>query len=158
MKLDVVKADVPWFAAGLHFECTECGNCCSGGRGYVWLRDVEVDRLAAFLGITPERFVQTYCRRVGHRLSLRELHKPDGNYDCIFLRTVVLPDGTQKRVCGAYEARPLQCRTFPFWDSILFDPDAWNQAAVRCPGINRGRKFSRRKIEALRDAEEWPAE
>ncbi|MFM1805538.1 MAG: hypothetical protein RL136_2417, partial [Planctomycetota bacterium] len=29
-------AQAPWYAEGLRFECTQCGNCCSGGPGAVW--------------------------------------------------------------------------------------------------------------------------
>jgi hypothetical protein len=31
----------PWFAGGLSFECTCCGNCCTGGEGAVWFDDDE---------------------------------------------------------------------------------------------------------------------
>ena len=36
----------PWYADGLSFTCTQCGNCCTGGPGYVWISDMEIDRLA----------------------------------------------------------------------------------------------------------------
>ena len=26
----------PWYADGLSFECTMCGNCCTGPPGAVW--------------------------------------------------------------------------------------------------------------------------
>jgi Fe-S-cluster containining protein len=66
--------------------------------------------------------------------------------DCIFLQTI----GGQ-RVCAIYTARPNQCRTWPFWSRNLSSPDAWNRAAQRCPGINRGRLYDHDEIERLKD-------
>jgi Fe-S-cluster containining protein len=83
-------------------------------------------------------FVKTYCRWVkaeeGERLSLRE--KSDN--DCIFW----------DQGCTVYNARPLQCRTFPFWQSILRSPSAWKIASSACPGINSGALHKREEIEA----------
>src|SRR5437763_101054 len=38
-----------WYGAGLRFNCTQCGNCCSGGPGYVWLTVNDMQRIAQFL-------------------------------------------------------------------------------------------------------------
>ena len=32
----------PWYAEGLRFKCTECGQCCTGAPGYVWVNEEEV--------------------------------------------------------------------------------------------------------------------
>jgi len=63
-----------------------------------------------------------------------------------------------KRVCGIYAVRPLQCRTWPFWDGNLASKDNWDASARRCPGMNRGKPFTQEQIETLRDATEWPPE
>jgi len=117
----------PWFAAGLRFECTQCGDCCSGPEGYVWVNQAEIDQLAAAVGMEPGEFEAALVRRVGVRRSLRE--RAGG--DCVLL------DG-QTRRCTAYEARPRQCRSWPFWDSNLRSPQAWSEAAAGCPGCNSG--------------------
>jgi Fe-S-cluster containining protein len=163
MKLDVVKAeavDKPWYADGLRFTCSQCGNCCTGGPGFVWLAEVEVTRLADHLRLSVEETIERYCRRVGGRVSLKETLSPAGLHDCVFLEEHKEkgPDGvTQtRRTCGIYPVRPLQCRTWPFWDGNLSDPAIWENSAKRCHGMNQGRSFSRREMEALRDAEEWP--
>lgn len=77
----------------------------------------------------PRREVEgLYCAWVPwgivDRLSLKE--KP--NFDCVLWN-----DG-----CSVYESRPLQCRTFPFWDSTLAGAEAWERAAQDCPGVGRG--------------------
>ena len=40
MKLPVLEKSSdtsPWYAEGLKFTCSQCGNCCTGGPGYVWI-------------------------------------------------------------------------------------------------------------------------
>jgi len=161
MKLDVIPAKDPWYADGLSFTCTCCGNCCTGGPGYVWMSDAEIDRLAAHLGISREETLKQYCRKLGQRVSLKEKLSPQGNYDCIFLeeRPAKKEKGKvtmRSRVCGIYAVRPLQCRTWPFWDGNLASKARWDDAAKRCPGMNEGRHYSQERIEALRDAPDWP--
>jgi len=131
-----------WYSAGLHFQCLQCGACCSGpDSGYVWVTAAEIEHMAEFLEITPDQLRQRYLRRVGTRTSLVE--KPD-TLDCIFL------DNDPSRPCRIYQARPSQCKTWPFWPENLSSPTAWNRAAEKCPGINRGRLYSRSQIDALR--------
>jgi len=62
-----------------------------------------------------------------------------------------------RRGCSIYPVRPLQCRTWPFWDTNLASKSAWDRAAQRCHGMDHGRRtFSREQMEALRDAADWP--
>ncbi len=63
-----------------------------------------------------------------------------------------------RRVCGIYEARPLQCRTWPFWPENLDTKQAWAAETRKCPGMNTGRHYTRGQIEAVRDAADWPAQ
>jgi len=137
-----------WYAAGLHFECTGCGACCSGPEeGYVWIKKKEVEMLADFLGITPQQVHEKYLRRIVVRHSLVE--NPTTK-DCIFLK-----ENGGKKHCEIYEVRPNQCRTWPFWSSNLLSPAMWNSAGVTCPGINRGRLYTFEEIEKLRKQEKW---
>ena len=169
MKLDVLPAKEPWYADGLSFTCTQCGNCCTGGPGFVWISDEEVERLAQFMKLSVEETRSKYCRKVGRRWSLNEHRTREGNYDCVFLTSI--PDSRPKkkelspgqaiphpkRGCSIYSVRPLQCRTWPFWHSNLENEEMWEIAGRKCPGLNRGnRTFSQAEIERLRDAEDWP--
>ncbi|MDP9172292.1 MAG: YkgJ family cysteine cluster protein [Planctomycetota bacterium] len=154
MKLSVLNDEQnnPWYAKGLKFTCTQCGNCCTGGPGFVWISKEEIVRLGEFLKISPEEVVEQYCRKVAGRWSLKESRNSrDGAYDCIFLRE----DGA-KRGCSIYPVRPLQCRTWPFWESNLKSPESWKLASRNCHGMDRGRLFSQPEMESLRDAEDWP--
>ena len=160
MKLKVLpsaETDAPWYDDGLKFTCAQCGNCCTGAPGYVWISDEELGWLAAFLQLTVDETIERYCRRIGSRVSLKERRTPQGQYDCIFLQEVKLRGGHVKKVCSVYDVRPLQCRTWPFWDGLLASKKAWDAAGKRCHGINHGsRKFTRKQIESLRDATDWP--
>src|SRR5262245_4802554 len=97
----------PWYQDGLRFRCTQCGNCCTGAPGYVWVNQQEIEALAAAIGEADlAAFEAKYVRKVGARKSLKEFR----NGDCVFF------DG-QTRRCTVYGQRPRQCRTWPFWDS-----------------------------------------
>lgn len=120
----------PWYADGLEFTCTQCGNCCGGAPGYVWVSQAEIERLAELLRLPVDEFRKRHIRRTRGFYSLKEL----ANGDCEFLRHD--PDG--KRRCGVYTARPLQCRTWPFWKSNVNSRAAWVAAARGCPGMNTG--------------------
>lgn len=112
-----------WYQQGLRFECTQCGKCCTGSPGYVWLKDDEIDAIAAFLQITRSQFCRLYTRSVNSRIALVELKK---NYDCIFL---------DNKKCRIYPVRPSQCRTFPWWPQNLSSETAWKETAEICEGI-----------------------
>ncbi|TWT43987.1 Flagellin N-methylase [Phycisphaerae bacterium RAS1] len=127
---DSPAADSPWYRAGLKFSCTQCGNCCAGAPGYVWVSRDEIAALGALFNLSPDEFEARHTRKVGFRRSL--LERRGG--DCEFLRHD--PDG--KRRCGVYAARPVQCRTWPFWGSNLESADAWRYAGRGCPGIDKG--------------------
>jgi len=129
-----------WYAAGLHFECQQCGACCSGpNQGYIWVTRPEIKFIADFLKVEPKQLRQTYLRRVGLRTTIIE---QPATKDCIFLRRI---DG-QKR-CMIYPVRPNQCRDWPFWPENLVDADSWNRAVQKCGGINRGKCYSFKEIE-----------
>jgi uncharacterized protein len=120
----------PWFKDGLRFQCTQCGNCCTGGAGYVWVNKEEIEKLAALVGLSVPEFEAKYVRSVGVRKSLIEYE----NGDCVFF-------DNQARKCTVYEARPRQCRTWPFWDSNVRSEEGWQQTCEVCPGSGKGQIY-----------------
>jgi len=128
--------DQPWYADGLRFTCTGCGDCCTGGPGYVWVNQQEINALAARLGLSVEAFEKQYVRQVGVRRTLKERK----NYDCVFLES-------ETRRCTVYADRPRQCRTWPFWDSNIKSPEAWQATCEACPGSGQGKLYSLELIE-----------
>ncbi len=139
-----------WYAAGLRFECTQCGNCCTGPPGYVWFTEEEGRAMAAAMDLSEEDFLEQYARRVRRRWTLKEIDAKDG-YDCIFLDRVSEPG---KALCGVYDARPSQCRSWPFWPEMLESERAWELArrTTPCPGMNTGPLIRIEDIRIRRDA------
>jgi len=129
----------PWYAEGLRFTCSACGNCCTGAPGFVWVSDEEIEQLAAWLAIDRAAFQHKFVRRVGQRQSLVE----HANGDCVFF-------DPQTRRCRVYRLRPKQCRTWPFWDANLRQPDAWAATCQVCPGAGTGELVPLEQIESQR--------
>jgi Fe-S-cluster containining protein len=89
-------------------------------------------RLARALGIPTRRFTREYCAKTDGLHHLR-----DTGPDCLFLM--------EKR-CSVYEARPTQCRTWPFWPENM-SARAWTAIAAFCPGVGTGQVVSLEAIE-----------
>ncbi|MCA9120916.1 MAG: YkgJ family cysteine cluster protein [Planctomycetaceae bacterium] len=133
-------AEQLWYKDGLRFKCSQCGDCCTGAPGYVWVNQAEIEGIAAEIGESDvEAFEHEYVRKIGIRRSLREF--PNG--DCVFF-------DAEKRKCTVYNARPRQCRTWPFWDSNLKSPEAWADTCEICPGSGKGKLYQLEEIELQR--------
>jgi len=124
----------PWYRDGLRFTCTRCGNCCTGAPGFVWVSPEELATLADYLGQPVEQVFALHTRVVNGEMSLNE--KPDG--DCVFW--------DRKAGCTVYEARPTQCRTWPFWQSTTKTKADWKRTQESCPGAGKGELFSAEEI------------
>jgi Fe-S-cluster containining protein len=129
----------PWYQDGLRFQCTQCGDCCTGAPGYVWVNKAEIQQLAERMEMDVEQFERQYVRKIGIRKSLKEF--PNG--DCVLF-------APETRRCTVYEQRPRQCRTWPFWDSNLRTPEAWEETCQVCPGSGRGKLYTLGQIEQQR--------
>ncbi|MDR2661897.1 MAG: YkgJ family cysteine cluster protein [Treponema sp.] len=124
-----------FYSRGLRFSCRRCSDCCRHEPGVVFLSDNDVRLLAEELKMKYTGIVENYCRWVpvpggAEQLSLKE--KP--NFDCIFW----------DQGCTVYKSRPLQCRTFPFWESTVFSRQTWESLA--CPGAGKGELHRREYI------------
>jgi Fe-S-cluster containining protein len=142
-------SDAPWFRDGLRMRCTQCGNCCSGPSGAVWLEQEDLEALAAFLSLDVSELLARYTEVDEGRLTLTEVRERRG-YRCVFLARG--PDGRGR--CQVYGARPRQCRTWPFWPENLTTMESWWELAARCPGVARGltgtgRRYSLEEIQAI---------
>lgn len=135
-----------WYAKGLRFECTQCGNCCTGAPGYVAVSETESRAMASALGIPHDDFLKRYTRKEGHGRSLREVKTERGN-DCVFLDF----DARGLAICKVYQARPLQCRTFPWWPENLRNEASWKRLIKTCEGIDRGAFVPIEHIRIQRD-------
>lgn len=84
------------------FKCRQCGTCCRWS-GHVLLEEEDIFRLSAAAGLSEEAFIARYTVLASNRRKLSLADAPDGS--CI-----LLADGR----CTLYEARPAQCRDFPY--------------------------------------------
>lgn len=60
---------------------------------------------------------------------------------CVFLRS--------DKGCRVYAARPLQCRTYPYWPETLRSRAAWRREGLRCEGIGQGEVIPVGRIRAI---------
>ncbi|TWT57903.1 Flagellin N-methylase [Thalassoglobus neptunius] len=130
-----MSSDV-WYQDGLQFSCSQCGNCCTGTPGYVWVTDKEVEAIAEYLDKPVGEIRLLYTRPARGIVSLREF----ANGDCIFF------DG-EKRGCQIYPVRPAQCQTWPFWRVNIDTPEKWEETKRICPGAGQGEFVSLESIE-----------
>ena len=104
----------------------------------------EIQQAAELLQISIQKFIQTYASHtlgggrqrvtrdeedesVWIRLRDKDSNNPQkGAASCIFL------DDENK--CTIYEARPVQCRTYPFWPNVLQSVESWNDECRRKDG------------------------
>ena len=110
---------------GLRFECQPgCTNCCRQ-KGFVYLTEADLTRIAKFLGMPAAEFERRYVYRTKRQLRLRVPHQ----VQCHFLM-----DGG----CSIHSVKPVQCRIFPFWPELVDDKREWHKTAAWCPGIGKG--------------------
>jgi Fe-S-cluster containining protein len=80
-------------------DCRQCAECCRVTEVQLVERDVE--HLARFLGLRPQKFLDEYTmRNKDQELILRRTEKEG----CVFL---------QGNECTVYESRPGNCEKFP---------------------------------------------
>ncbi|AHC15142.1 YkgJ family cysteine cluster protein [Salinispira pacifica] len=127
-----------WYAPGVNFSCTRCSRCCRHDSGYVFLSEDDIRTLRHHLSLSRKDFIQQYCTVVDFSVAKRVSLKEQENFDCIFWK-----DGG----CSVYEARPLQCRAYPFWERHMESKKDWDALEHECPGINAGAHHSREEIE-----------
>jgi Fe-S-cluster containining protein len=128
---------------GLRFECQPgCTNCCRQ-KGFVYITEGDLARMAKFVGMPPRDFERRYVYRTRHLLRLRMPR----HSQCHFLR---------EEGCSIHPAKPTQCRIFPFWPELVDSKREWQKTAAYCPGIGKGELIqierARGQAEEMREA------
>jgi len=96
------------------FKCQQCGTCCRWS-GHVLLTEEDIAQLAASEGCSEETFIARYTVLAANRRQLSLADAPDGS--CVLL---------ENDRCALYDARPAQCRDFPY---------GW-RVAEGCPALD----------------------
>lgn len=126
-----------FFKGGLRFECQGEGKCCvsRGKYGYVYLSFNDRRRLAVHFKITTSEFTTRYTEKEDGLYQLKYADE-----DCPFFCN---------NRCIVYEARPWQCRTWPFWPENM-NKTVWeHEIAAYCPGVGKGRLYTAEEIEEI---------
>ena len=116
----------------IRFKCQGSGNCCvsRGSYGFVYLSNQDIKKLSGYFSISNKQFVDKFCDRTDGYLHLKEINK---NGNCQFL------EGTK---CKVYRARPIACKSWPFWNENM-NAKVWNKEVIKfCPGIGKGKTIS----------------
>ncbi len=105
--------------------CNTCeGRCCTGESGYIYVTKAEIFAIAEVLEMNINEFALKYLFKKGYRYSIKE-NKIGDSYECAFY-------DRESNGCKIYNARPNQCKTFPFWD---YYKTRVNELKLECPGI-----------------------
>ena len=105
------------------FECKMCGECCYG-KGGIIVGKKEIERIARFLKIAPEVFLDRFCEKRNGHVYLGT--GSDGF--CVFFE--------QEKACLIHPVKPDICSLWPFYPANIKDRETWEQAKEACPGIN----------------------
>lgn len=105
------------------FKCRMCGTCCYGEGGIFFSED-EKKKMARYLGVPDEMFLEKYCELRHGRFYLST--GPD-NY-CIFYH--------REKRCLIHPVKPARCLQWPYFPAIVQEKENWEMAKGACPGIN----------------------
>lgn len=131
-----------FYESGLHFTCKRCSHCCRIEPGFVYLSRKDLTNLCIWFKLNSDLFIERYCRWVRYYDNTEVLClKETETYDCILWNNG----------CTAYENRPIQCSTYPFWSYLLESERDWNENQKCCPGINNGELHNKDEIEKQLD-------
>ena len=89
----------------------------------------EFTAVAAYLNMSEEAFIKTYSHHVlmDEKQQVAWIHFSSNGLDqCVFLEP-------ETRHCRIHAVKPVQCRTYPFYPSLLKSPEAW---AEECRGAD----------------------
>ena len=95
----------------------------------------DIESISRFLGLNEQDFLNAYCLQ-DDGLTFLKME----NNQCPFSK-----DGG----CTVYKVRPIQCNTWPFWMPNLIKETWDNDVAPICPGIGRGKLYTRDEIETI---------
>ncbi|WP_297440150.1 YkgJ family cysteine cluster protein [Sulfurimonas sp.] len=105
--------------------CATCeGRCCTGESGYIYVSKNEILAIAEVLKMDVNEFRVKYLFQKGYKYSIKE-RKYNDSFECVFY-------DRESNGCRIYNARPTQCKTFPFWDYYKTRVD---ELKKECPGI-----------------------
>jgi len=146
-------------ANGIEFSCQMCGKCCTGfNEGEVYLYKEDILRLANHLSLKGSKglreFAEKYLKIVNDSFFWKEPEAQRGktyrfkslgfrftgeDEHCHFLKN---------NKCSVHEARPFQCRSFPFWQMMVSSKVNFDNYTKKCEGLQllKGKFYTKEEI------------
>lgn len=107
----------------IKFECKRCGACCQG-ESTVSLSEEEIFKIAKFLGLSIEKFMENFILSKGEK---RKEMRTEGGY-CIFF-------DREKKLCKIHPVKPERCKEWPFPPIIFRDKENFLILQNFCEGL-----------------------
>ena len=105
------------------FVCKRCGFCCKG-ESTVSLSEKEIQRIAEYLGLLREEFLEKYTVKKGEKRI--EMKVKEGY--CIFYDRV-------KRLCRIHPVKPEKCKEWPLVSALFRDEENFLIIKESCLGL-----------------------
>jgi Fe-S-cluster containining protein len=144
---------------GIEFSCQLCGKCCRGfNEGEVYLYKEDILRLANFLDMKGMDGLRSFTRKYVKVINDNFFWKDPGaqrgkTYKFKTLGFAFTGDDEhchflKENVCSVHEARPFQCRSFPFWKMMVSSLRNFQDYSKKCKGLQtlKGKYYSKDDI------------
>ncbi|MFQ5443237.1 MAG: YkgJ family cysteine cluster protein [Nitrospinales bacterium] len=130
-----------WEKEPVRFECQkDCFKCCLKP-GVIYFSNEDIRNVSQFLKVSPAKLKAEY------------LVNDDGEWMIDVEQDRVCPFLGEKG-CLIHEAKPRQCRAYPFWRENLETKKHWRLTGGFCPGIDIGPMIPAADIK--KDLKEFP--
>ena len=126
-----------FYKNGIRFKCQGTGRCCKSEKvdGYVYLTLEDRRKVANHLGLSTQKFTKRYVTKTNNKFHFKQI-----NPHCPFL---------EQNHCSIYDARPIQCRTWPFWPENM-KKHTWEKEVKKvCSGIGKGKLYTMYEINEI---------
>ena len=119
-----IAIDTEFKTADDIFQCTMCGECCTGFGG-TYVSEQDIIKISAFIHCDSAKFTEKFCAVSGSKyvLTLSE------NGKCVFFDT--------EKQCTIHPVKPDMCKAWPFIRTVANHPENWNAMAGSCPGMKK---------------------
>ena len=144
---------------GIEFTCQMCGNCCRGfDEGEVYLYKEDMLRLAKFLNIKGANELKIFTKKYAKIINDSFFWKEPGAQRGKTYRFKTLGfrfTGEDQHchflidnICSVHEARPFQCRSFPFWQMMVSSRKNFEGYTKKCKGLQvlKGKFYTKEEI------------
>ncbi|KAJ1484251.1 hypothetical protein T484DRAFT_1948245 [Baffinella frigidus] len=121
------KTGKVWWEDGISFKCVKCGKCCKRSEP-VLVNAKEIAAISELKKVPQADLKKGFIDEDwGSAHILPFCLKRTSGGACIFL--------DEKGACSIYEARPTQCRTYPFWPENMGSREAYLAEEQHCDAV-----------------------